>query len=446
MSVNVSEVVDKARFNNYHLLIVVLCGSIIFFDGWDLGAISFAAPQFIKLLGISRPMIGPVFSAGLLGLTLGALLFGLVGDRIGPKRTFILCNVWFAVFTLLTATADSMQTLVTYRFLAGLGLGGATPLSIAVASDYFPKNLRTSLVMIVYIMIAVGQIFGGYAYAFVTAFGWRTIFIIGGILPLILTPVYLAALPEAVEYLVMKGAKPDRIRTILGRLDAGRDFSTATSFVVPRENKEGFTLAQLFQDGRALVTTLLWAVFFSSLLALYFYNTWLPTLLTGSGLSQAQIIAVTTSIQIGGVLGSFAASAVVYRIGNFQTVALGYLLSALAMLVLGHGGTSFGFLFPMALTVGFFLVGTQNALNASSADPYPPSMRATGVGWAIGVGRIASVVSPLIAAALLAFHWQPSQLFAVAAVPTLVASALGYAIMRARAHQGSGAEVPQPAA
>ncbi len=236
-------------------------------------------------------------------------------------------------------------------------------------------------------------------------------------------------LPEPVEYMVMKGAPRQRIADILSRIDPVRSFDPATEFVVPPENKSGFQIYQLFQDGRAALTGVLWVVFFTSIMAIYFYNNWIPTLLNGSGLSQGEIVAITTALPFGGVVGTLLIAPVLIKLGSFRTVALGYLCAAIAMVVLASAGSSFPALALCVFAVGFFLIGTQSALNASSALIYPPSLRSTGVGWGFGIGRIGSIISPSIAGILVAFHWQPAHLFLIAAVPTLVASVTAYVLM-----------------
>jgi AAHS family 4-hydroxybenzoate transporter-like MFS transporter len=428
MPTNVSDVIDHARFNSYHVLIAVLCGALVFLDGFDLTAISYAAPQFIKLFAINRAMIAPVFSAGLLGLTIGALGFGLVADRIGAKRTFIACAVLFGLLSIATALVTSMTALLIVRFLAGLALGGASPISIAIASDTMPRRVRTSVTMIMYVSLSLGSVSAGYAFGFLTFFGWRTVFWIGGLLPLLLAPVVYGLLPEALEFLVMHNAPAARIRTILARIDPSRDFSQETSFTVARENKAGFQPVQLFQNGRAPITIALWVVFFTSLVAIYFFNNWIPTLLTGSGLSGTQIVVISTGLQFGGIIGTLIAAPIVVRLPGFLTAGFGYLCAAAAMLVLGSGGGSFGFLACAVLAVGIFLIGTQSVLNASCAGVYPPSMRSTGVGWGFGIGRIGSVLSPGIAGVLVAMQWKPGELFMIAAVPTVLASIAIFAV------------------
>ena len=419
---NVSAVIDNARFNRFHLLIVGLCGLLIFLDGFDLLAISYAAPDVLAVLHAAKPMIAPVFSAGLFGLTIGALGFGFIGDRWGVKQTFILCGVLFGVFSLLTATATSIPILIAYRFLAGLALGGASPIAIAIASDYLPKRMRTSIVMIMYISLAVGQIAAGYAYGWFEAFGWRSVFVIGGIAPIVLAPLFIALLPESLVRQVLRGADPARINAILRRIEPGRAFDD-TTYTVDKENVQGFQPKQLFQDGRAALTLTLWFTFFCSLVALYFFNNWIPILLTGGGLTKHEIVTITTSLSWGGVLGTVVAAPIVFRFGGFRVAALGYGCAALAMLVLGMEKGTFGFLALATFAVGAFLIGTQSVLNATTGGAYPSIMRATGVGWSFGIGRIGSVISPGIAGALLAMQWQPSALFMIAAVPTLLACA-----------------------
>lgn len=227
MATDVSEVVDNAPFNAFHLSVAVLCGVLIFFDGCDLTAISYAAPQFIKLLGIDRAAIGPVFSAGLLGLTIGALCFGFVADRIGAKRTFLFCGGMFGIFSIATGLSQSLTTLLIWRFLTGLMLGGASPISIAIASDYVPRHVRTSVTMIMYISLALGGVAAGYSYGFLSVFGWRTVFWIGGILPIILAPVFWMLLPEPLVFLVMHDAPAERIRRILSLASIPRATSPA---------------------------------------------------------------------------------------------------------------------------------------------------------------------------------------------------------------------------
>jgi len=352
-----------------------------------------------------------------------------MGDRLGPSRTFLFCCIMFGVFSLLTPFARTLNALFVVRFLAGLALGGASPISIAIASNYCPKRVRTTVVMNMYISLALGQIAAGYTYGFLATFGWQTVFYVGGVLPILLAPLFYLWLPEPVEYMVLSGVSRQRIAAVMSRIEPGASFDAESIFAVSPQDRPGFQLYQLFQDGRALLTSLLWIVFFTSIMAIYFYNNWIPTLLNGSGLSQGEIVTITTALPFGGVVGTLLIAPVLIKLGSFRTVALGYLCAAIAMIVLASAGSSFLALALCVFAVGFFLIGTQSALNASSALIYPPSLRSTGVGWGFGIGRIGSIISPSVAGVLVAFHWQPAQLFLIAAVPTLVASITAYVLM-----------------
>jgi AAHS family 4-hydroxybenzoate transporter-like MFS transporter len=181
-------------------------------------------------------------------------------------------------------------------------------------------------------------------------------------------------------------------------------------------------------------------IFFVSLVGLFFYATWLPTLLHGNGLSGERIVGVTAALQGGGLIGSLILARVMVSVRPFRVITAGFILAAASMLVVSRIGPDYVLLVAMNLLVGILLVGTQNALNASSAQLYPPGIRATGVGWAIGVGRIGGALGPSIAGLLLALHVTPSGLIGLAAMPPLLAAAIAFVISRvvARAPERAG--------
>lgn len=426
--VNVSTVVGEAKLRAFHLRVVALCGMLIFFDGFDLQAVSYAAPSIAAALHLTRPQLGPVFSAGLLGLTGGALLFGYLGDRLGRKRVFIACGLLFGLASIATTTANSLGTLLMWRVLAGLALGGATPLSITIATDSCPRRLRATLTMIMYTGFTLGGVFGGFVYARLPAGRWDLLFLIGGALPILLAPVLMAWLPESLDYLVLRGAPAARITRILDQQAPGRSWVGAT-FITDSPPPGGFEIAQLFADGRALMTALLWAIFFVSLIGLFFLTTWLPTLLNSDGLSPDQIVSVSFALQGGGLIGSLILARVLATTRPFVTIAVSYVLAAVLMLALSRvGQAGLGVLIGTTLLLGVFLVGSQNGLNAMSAQLYPASLRSTGVGWGIGIGRIGAVIGPSLAGYLVSLSWTPSELLALAAIPPFGAGLIALAI------------------
>lgn len=430
MRVNVTAIIDSAKLNGFHIRVVGLCALLIFLDGFDLQAISYAAPAVSYALGISRPMLGPVFSAGFAGLTLGAMVFGLLGDRWGRKTVFVLCGIVFGLASLGTATAGSLTQLMIWRLIAGFGLGGATPVAITIATDYCPARMRAALTMIMYCGFTLGGVFGGWVASVVLPYGWEQLFYIGGALPLLFIPLLIIALPETVEFLVNRNADPARIASILARVRPGFTAPPGAIFVLDYQNAGGFQVVELFRHGRATRTLLLWAVFFCSLVALFAFTTWLPALLNAQGISAIQIVGVTAALQGGGLAGSLLLASIVLRVRPFLVIAVGYLLAALCLVLFSRMPPVYPLLFGAGLLTGICFVGTQNLLNAMSAQLYPPAIRSTGVGWAIGVGRIGAIAGPSIAGLLLALGFTPPDLFLVAALPPALAGAIALVLMR----------------
>jgi MFS transporter, AAHS family, 4-hydroxybenzoate transporter len=429
--VNVSALIDDSRLNWFHIRVVGLCACLLFFEGFDLNAISYAAPALAKALAIPRPMLGPIFSAGQLGLTLGALLFGIAGDRFGRKWVFILCGLDFGLATLAIALSGSYSTVFFWRLVAGLGLGGAAPIAITIASDYCPKRVRAALTMIMYCGYTIGGVFSGLVYAYVVRLGWRSVFFVGGALPLLLTPVLILALPESLNYLVSRGTRGLEIARILAKLGPGRPYAPDSHFVMAQAYEKKLQVPELFRGGYALRTILLWAGLCVSLITLFSLTNWLPTLLNTLSMTPKQIVSITAAAQTAGLIGSVVAARLIVSFRPFRVATIGYAWAAVLLVVLGKFGTAFGIFMAIYSSLYFFLIGDQNILNAMSGQIYPPRTRATGSGWAIGIGRIGGILGPTIAGALLALHWTPNQLFMVAGLPTLATAAIVFFLANA---------------
>jgi MFS transporter, AAHS family, 4-hydroxybenzoate transporter len=417
--INLSELIDRTRLNGFHIRIVGLCACLLFLEGFDFQAISYALPALAKALAISKPMFGPLFSAGQLGLTVGALLFGIAGDRFGRKRVFIFCGLDFGLASLATALCSSYSTLTVWRLIGGLGLGGAGPIAITIASDYCPRRIRAALTMIMYCGFTIGGVFAGAVNAYFERLGWQSVFFIGGALPLLLAPILMLALPESLNYLVSRGTRGREIASIIAKLAPGTQCSADSRFFMEQAYEKKLQLRELFRNGYARRTILLWVSLFISLITLFSLTNWLPTLLNSVGITPKQIVTVTAVAQASGLLGSLAAARLIVSHRPFRVAALGYGLAAVLLVVLGKVGSSYAAFLLVNAVLYFFLIGDQNIVNAMSGALYPPKIRATGAGWAIGIGRIGGIVGPSIAGALLAFNWMPSQLFILASLPAL---------------------------
>jgi AAHS family 4-hydroxybenzoate transporter-like MFS transporter len=308
--------------------------------------------------------------------------------------------------------------------IAGLGLGGAGPIAITIASDYCPRKVRAALTMIMYCGFTIGGVFAGVVSAYFSRLGWQSVFYVGGAFPILLAPVLLLALPESLNYLVSRRTRGAEIAHILDKIAPATRHSAKSRFLMEQAYEKKVQVPDLFRAGYARRTVLLWMSLFISLITLFSLTNWLPTLLGSEGITSKQIVTIIGVAQAAGLAGSLAAARLIASYRPFRVAAAGYGLASVLLVVLGMAGSGFGALLIVNSFLYFFLIGDQNIVNAMTGALYPPKIRATGSGWAIGMGRIGGIIGPSIAGALLALHWMPSQLFMVAAIPTLATGAL----------------------
>jgi len=428
LDVNVSGLIDNSRLNAFHIRVIGLCSCLLFFEGFDFYAISYVAPALGQELGISKPMLGPIFSAGQFGLMLGALILGIAGDRWGRKRVFIMCGLVFGLATLATALTTSYLWLLIWRSIAGLGMGGAGPIAITIASDYCPRRVRAALTMVMYTGFSFGGVFAGGVNTYFLQYGWQTVFYVGGAIPILLSPVLVLALPESLNYLVSRKTRGDEIARILKKLAPDVRHSADSCFMMDHAYEKKVQVPELFRAGYGSRTILLWTILFVSLITLFSLTNWLPTLFNTLGITPKQVVTIMAVSQGAGLLGSLVAARLVVAYRPFHVATLGFAIAASLLLSMGRFGSGYIAILIVNPLLYFFLIGDQNIVNAMAGQLYPPKIRATGTGWAIGIGRIGGILGPSIAGLLLAFHWTPGRLFMIAAFPTLATSASAFAL------------------
>lgn len=421
--VNVSGLIDQRQPGRLQILVFLLCAGVAFLDGFDTQIIAYLAPAISAEWNLQRGAFGAVFGSGLFGLTLGALIGGPLADRWGRKVLIAGSCVLFGIFATATAFVQSLQQLTVLRFLTGLGLGSAMPNLIALTSEYAPSRNRTLVVTLMFSAFPLGSVIGGFLSAWwIPALGWRSLFYLGGLVPLALSVLLTLRLPESLNFLVTVRSSPQRICALLERLDASRRWDTSQTFVVDEAPIRHAPLPSLFRQGRAPMTATLWLVFFMNLLVMYFMVNWLPTLLMLSGYALSMAIVGSTALNLGGVVGGVSLASLTRRHGSFRVLGLAYAL--VALVVAGVAGVSKlpALAFPAIFLLGFGVVGSQFCLNALAAELYPTAMRATGVGWALGVGRIGSILGPVLGGQLLRVGWTADQLVFACVLPALFAS------------------------
>lgn len=399
--------------------VIVLCGLVVLFDGLDTQVIGYLGPALSAEWQIPRDQLGPVFSASLVGLMVGLLLIGIVSDYLGRRLCILLCVALFALFTLLTAVAQGVTDLMLWRFLAGIGLGGAMPNALALTGEYCPKRLRATLTILMFCGFSLGSIIGGVLAAVLQeSFGWRAVFFAGALLPLALLPVLVFALPESLQFLLLRKRDTPAVHELLRKINPAHAPSDVLSVSIAEQSK--VPVAALFNQGRTKGTTLLWGVFFMNLMVFYFLQNWLPTLFTDAGLTTQNAVLMSTLISWGGIAAGLLSGPLMDRFNPCMVLAVLYFAGALFVAVIGVATPAL--LAVATFCAGFCVSGAQKSVNALAVMYYPVHVRSTGVGWALGIGRFGSILGPVLAGWLLSWGWSYASLMQLAGLPMLLAA------------------------
>jgi MFS transporter, AAHS family, 4-hydroxybenzoate transporter len=436
-SVNITELIDRRPLGRMQITIIVLCGLVALLEGFDVQAVGVAAPAMVGPLHIAPNQLGAVLSAALLGLMLGAFGLGPMADRFGRKWVLVGATATFGVLTLCTAGAVTLEQILLFRFLAGVGMGGALPSFISLAAEYTPRSRRQSVIGLLWTGAPLGGVLLGLvASRAIDTFGWQSLFYIGGILPLGLSMVLIRALPDSIEFLVMRGAPWPEIRNLLVRIDPTVNLESGCQFVIDDEKKQGVPVWQLFSAGRAGGTVLLWASSFITFMVLLTSIAWAPTLLQRAGVNGAQTSVAMALFFLGGVFGTSLAGFVMSRFAGVLPAAL--VGSAVTLAGVGYVSQSITPAIMVLGLAGIFLGVASSGLIALAPLLYSTGIRSTGVGWAIGVGRLGSFVGPLAIGLLFSRGWRVGDSFIAIGAPALGAALLTSLIRISRQQKALG--------
>jgi AAHS family 4-hydroxybenzoate transporter-like MFS transporter len=421
-TINITRAIDARPFTSFQVGAIVLCSLVAFLDGIDSQSIAIAAPLIAEKLGLARTALGPLFSAAVLGASIGALTFGPLGDRFGRKRCLIAATIIFGVFTFLTASIGSYETMLAVRFAAGIGLGGATPCFIALACEYAPQRRRAMIASLIWAAFPLGGMVGGFVNAYIlVAFGWPAIFLVGGLLPLAVAAMLALWLPESIRFLLAKGGAGETVRAIVRRIVPDAD---ANALIVADEERiSGVRVKHLFSEGRAVGTLLLWVPFMMAFGTLLVVVVWTPALLRVNGIAPSQGAIVLGFHGLGALIGMASAGRLMERFGTVATLVPAFLLGTVATGALGYAATSVTSMSIVIALVGVFVgMGASGAI-ALAALTYPTAIRSTGVGWAMGMGRFGQVIAPLTTSLMLGAGWSVVQIFLATAAAPFIAAA-----------------------
>lgn len=385
--------IDDQPLSRLQLRTILLCAIVVVLDGFDTQCMGFLVPVIAEDLKIPLPAFGPVLSAALVGLMIAAMASGPIADRWGRRWVVIVSVFVFAVFALLTARAATAGELLLYRFLTGLGLGGALPNAVALTAEYTPKRLQPIVVGAIFVGMPAGALIASQAASvMIPLWGWRSVFVLGGALPLVVALALIKLLPESVQW-----KQESRARA-------------------------GVPVKHLFTEGRAPGTLLLWVPFFMNLLILYFILSWLPALLRQSGMPVSAGVQAVAMFSIGGIIGCLTEGPVMKAVGARTLLIVEFIACAVLIAALAKLAASLAPMLIATLLLGIGVQGAQAGLNALAAGFYPTSVRATGIGWALGVGRVGSIVGPSLGGVLLSLQWRPEQILMAGIAPAACAA------------------------
>jgi AAHS family 4-hydroxybenzoate transporter-like MFS transporter len=415
--------INERKMSGYQWLLLGLCFLIVATDGMDVAIMGFLAPDITREWGISKASFGVVMSAAPLGLAIGALMVGPLSDRFGRKKLLLASIAVFGTFSLLSAFSNNVVTLSALRFLTGLGLGAAMPSTTTLLSEYVPERSRSTLLAAMFTGFNLGSALVGFgAAALLPHFGWRSVLIAGGAIPLLLLPLYLFLIPESARYMVVRKMAPEKIARTLRRV-CGGSIADHTEFSISEPPVSGAQpVRTLLSPAYRGITVSLWVTYFMGLLVIYLLSGWLPTLIKDAGLPIERAANLTALFQLGGTVGALVVGFYMDRRAANKVIAIAYVCGAAWILLLASGNVGsalFGFYVLMA---GFCMSGGQTGLNAFAPSCYPTPVRATGVSWMLGIGRFGSITGSMAGGVLLSFGWGFSAVVAVLAIPATMAA------------------------
>jgi MFS transporter, AAHS family, 4-hydroxybenzoate transporter len=431
-NVNIGELVDRQKLGRLTLRVLILSFLAMAADGYDLLALGFAAPDIVKDWGVPRSTLGPVFSASLFGILFGAPLFGLIGDRLGRKTAIVLGCAIYGAATLAAVWATSLTQLAALRVVTGIGIGGLMPNTVALNAEFAPRRWRATLVIIMFTGVTLGGALPGWIAAdLVPSYGWRALFVIGGVGPLVIGAVLFFFLPESIKFLALRQDRRNEVAKLARSMDPALAIGPQTRFSVDADEPQAQPAPRwrIFAGGLAVITPLLWLLFATNLMANFFLSSWMPILFQDAGMSASASALTLSLFQLGGMAGGLLISVLLDRFGVIPVVAL-FVLACPLVVLIGTPGLSQPLLLGVVCLAGFCILGLQFGINAISGIIYPTAIRAKGSGLAFAIGRFGSIAGPIFGGILIGMQLPLQKLFYAPAVSLAIGACAAVVMMR----------------
>ena len=423
-TIDVQQFLDERPFSPFQWAILALCFLVVAVDGLDTAAMGFIAPSLVVEWSVTKAALAPVMGAALFGLAIGALTAGPLADKYGRKKVIVASALIFGLASLLSATSWSLTSLTAFRFLTGLGLGAAMPNTVTLMSEYAPRRKRALLSTLMFCGFSLGSAASGFvASHIIPAFGWRSLLVLGGALPLALVLLLAIVLPESVRFLVCQKAPAERVAKILQRIAKEINFTNA-SFTVPEvigaQNES--SIKALFRHNNFTGTILLWVTYFMGLVVVYMLTGWLPTLMKEAGIPMSQAAVVTGMFMFGSTFGTILMGWLMDRMNSHVVMGVSYAAAAGCVIAIGMHPGDVALLRILVFAAGFAM-GAQVSMVILAAQFYQTQYRATGVSWMLGIGRFGGILGASMGGVLMTLGWSFQTIFFGLAIPAAIAAA-----------------------
>jgi len=417
---SIETALENQRLGSLQIRVAALCTLIQMCDGYDVNSIGWAVPSLIHSWHLSPPSFTVAFLWSSVGIMIGALSAGPIGDRFGRRPLLIGSLAILGLASLLSAFVGSLGVLSVLRFFTGLGIGGAFPGAATLTADYAPRRLRATMIMASFTGAPIGGFLGGQIVSLLLrqGFSWPVIFILGGGFPLALVLVVALWLPESPRFLAARANLAPRDRALLQRLDIAPGQVERHAIDLAHGNP----ITMLFGEGYALQTLLLWVIFFCSLLNLFLFAYWLPTVLNLIGFTPSQAVFASSLRDFGAIWAVLYLGLLIDRVGPERSLAFHYAAGAVFIALIALIALPYTLLLAVIFFSGMTIIGSQTGANATCGALYPARMRTSGLGWALGIGRLGGIAAPALGGYLLALKLPPTHIFLSACLFAIIAA------------------------
>lgn len=443
LRINTKDLIDSRPFGAYQIWVFLLCFMAATVDGYDVQIIGVALPGIRESLQFQPTTLGIILTAGQIGVMTGAFLLGPVADRIGRKRMLIASAIIFGLFSFLTAFVSSVSALIALRVLAGLGMGGIVPAAMAYGAEYAPQRLKATITACVWMALPVGGMIAGFSAVWLLPqFGWRSLFVVAGVLPFALVVLLALVMPESLAFLSARGGDQAAMRKIAIRIAPA--LPPDAILYMAEDKLPGVPLKHLFTEGRAVGTLLLWLIFFLSFFLMIFFVSWVPTFVRMSSGSAASVGTSLAFWNIGSLVATALVGPLIDRFGYYRVLPAAFVVITLAMWTLGFSVSApLPILIACITMVGFFTGGSNSGIMALASNSYPVAIRSTGVGAAYSLGgRTGALLGPMLGGVLLQYGWTPGGICYLMGTPMLLGAIVLILLKRQAAFRHDPAAAP----